>query len=311
MSKNLFKKKNRCRFYLVRHGETKWNVEGKIQGHADSLLTKEGISQAEQAAKQFKNHQFAAAFSSDLLRAKRTGEIIAAEHKLVVESTHLLREKSYGKFAGIQFEDFKKRLRKQISELRKLSEEQKFKHSLHKELESDEAVMMRALTFLRQVALAYQGKEVLVVTHRGILRNLLIHLGLARYDQVPGSAFENLSYMIVESDGVEFWVVQMQGINFVSKKDRVFELVAEIERGKVASYGEIARVAGSGARAVGKILHGNTDPDNYPCHRVVRADGSLAEGYVFGGRDIQRKLLEGEGVKFKGKRVAPEFFMEL
>jgi len=97
----------------------------------------------------------------------------------------------------------------------------------------------------------------------------------------------------------------------VSKTDLIFELVAEIERGKVTSYGVLARLAGTGARAVGRILHGNNDADRFPCHRVVRVDGSLAGGYAFGGRDTQRKLLEAEGVKFKNDRVTPECFMDL
>ena len=100
-----------CRLYLIRHGETEWNVAGKIQGHEDSPLTKKGLDQARQAAQQFKDHHFAAVFSSDLIRAQRTAEIIAAEHQLTVQTTQFLREKAYGKFAGLKFPDFKKKLK--------------------------------------------------------------------------------------------------------------------------------------------------------------------------------------------------------
>jgi methylated-DNA-protein-cysteine methyltransferase related protein len=64
------------------------------------------------------------------------------------------------------------------------------------------------------------------------------------------------------------------------------------------SYGEVARLAGTSPRAVGRILHTNTDPDRYPCHRVIHSDGTLASGYAFGGKETQKKLLEAEGVLF-------------
>ena len=58
--------------YIVRHGETKWNVKQLMQGHKDSPLTEKGIEQAEEIKKELKNIHFYRIFSSDLLRAKRT-----------------------------------------------------------------------------------------------------------------------------------------------------------------------------------------------------------------------------------------------
>ncbi|MCL2697263.1 MAG: MGMT family protein [Oscillospiraceae bacterium] len=81
---------------------------------------------------------------------------------------------------------------------------------------------------------------------------------------------------------------------------RVFELVRKIPRGKVSTYGEIALAAGRprAARIVGYTLHRNDDSELTPCHRVVFKGGSLASGYVFGGADVQREMLEKEGVVF-------------
>lgn len=79
----------------------------------------------------------------------------------------------------------------------------------------------------------------------------------------------------------------------------VFNLVAQIPRGKVTTYGQLAKLAGiANPRQVGRILHTNTTPELYPCHRVVRADGSLADGYAFGQRNAQRQILESEGIVF-------------
>ena len=86
--------------------------------------------------------------------------------------------------------------------------------------------------------------------------------------------------------------------------DKVFAAVARVPRGKVATYGQIARMIGSprSARYVGYALRANpapgADADSIPCHRIVFKDGRLTDGYAFGGPGEQRRLLEEEGVTF-------------
>ena len=81
---------------------------------------------------------------------------------------------------------------------------------------------------------------------------------------------------------------------------RVYEVVQSIPAGRVMSYGQVAFLAGNprGARAVGFALHRNPSPGVIPCHRVVFRDGSLSPGFAFGGPEVQRALLEKEGVRF-------------
>ncbi len=80
----------------------------------------------------------------------------------------------------------------------------------------------------------------------------------------------------------------------------IYEQVKKIPKGKVATYGQIARMAGNNrwSRVVGYALHVNPDHDHIPCHRVVMKDGSLSPAFLFGGIDAQREMLEEEGVKF-------------
>ena len=80
----------------------------------------------------------------------------------------------------------------------------------------------------------------------------------------------------------------------------VYEVVKRIPRGCVATYGQVAALAGRprAARFVGFALHANPEPGVIPCHRVVFRDGSLAPGFAFGGAERQRELLEAEGVVF-------------
>ena len=90
-----------------------------------------------------------------------------------------------------------------------------------------------------------------------------------------------------------------------SLNDKVYGFVKNIPRGKVATYGQIALYLGNKnfARVVGNILHNNPDPEHIPCHRVVNAQGKLAQSYAFGGIEAQRRLLESEGVVFKSNQV--------
>ncbi len=86
-----------------------------------------------------------------------------------------------------------------------------------------------------------------------------------------------------------------------SPTKRIYEAVKKIPYGKVATYGQVAEVAGNKkmSRAVGNALHKNPDPLNIPCYRVVNSKGELAECFVFGGINRQEELLKEEGVEVK------------
>lgn len=86
----------------------------------------------------------------------------------------------------------------------------------------------------------------------------------------------------------------------MSTFDEVYKAVKKIPRGKVTTYGTIAKYIGiNNPRVVGYALHANSTPETVPCHRVVSKEGRLAKGYAFGGLGIQKKLLQAEGIKFK------------
>ena len=90
-----------------------------------------------------------------------------------------------------------------------------------------------------------------------------------------------------------------------SALERIYAVVRRIPAGKVASYGQVAGLAGNPrwARVVGYALHRNPDPGTIPCHRVVTRDGRMAPGFAFGGPEIQMQLLLAEGVGFEDGRV--------
>ena len=82
--------------------------------------------------------------------------------------------------------------------------------------------------------------------------------------------------------------------------ERIYAVVQTIPKGKVATYGQVAMLAGNPrwARVVGYALHVNPRPGEIPCHRVVTREGATSTAFAFGGQDMQRTLLEEEGVTF-------------
>ncbi len=90
-----------------------------------------------------------------------------------------------------------------------------------------------------------------------------------------------------------------------SPTKRIYEAVRSIPRGKVATYGRIAELAGSPrmARAVGNALHKNTDPEGTPCYRVVNSKGELAAEFVFGGAQVQAEMLRADGIEVTDGKV--------
>lgn len=86
---------------------------------------------------------------------------------------------------------------------------------------------------------------------------------------------------------------------------RIYEAVKKIPRGRVATYGKVAEMAGNPrmSRAVGNALHKNPDPEHVHCYRVVNSKGELADEFVFGGAGVQQRLLEAEGIEVIDGRV--------
>ena len=90
-----------------------------------------------------------------------------------------------------------------------------------------------------------------------------------------------------------------------SPTKRIYEAVKKIPQGKVATYGQVAALAGNPGmcRAVGNALHKNPDPEHVPCYRVVNSKGELSGEFAFGGAGQQAKLLQADGIEVNNGRV--------
>ncbi len=199
-------------FYIVRHGESEGNVSKILQGQMDFPLTKTGEHQAKKRAYNLKNVSFDAVFSSDLMRAHRTAEIIALEHKLTVRTTKALRERSFGKYEGMNPTQFTQDIQELFSRWYMLSDAEWMKQRLDDTFETGEEMVSRMLTFLREIAVGYPGKTILSVCHGDLMRNLLIHLGWGTKNELRSHAIGNTAYFILKTNGSDFRIEKTAGI---------------------------------------------------------------------------------------------------
>lgn len=88
-------------------------------------------------------------------------------------------------------------------------------------------------------------------------------------------------------------------------KEKAYEFLKTIPKGKVVTYGQIAEYLGNKrlARVVGNILHSNPDGNKYPCYKVVDSKGNLSKSYAFGGIERQKERLENDGITVKNYKV--------
>lgn len=177
---------DRCRILLVRHGQSTWNADGRWQGQADPPLSAIGEQQARSAAHHLPPVDVVV--SSDLERARRTAELIAAASGLEVGATYPgLRERDVGEWTGLTRAEIERRW------------PQAFPGGLAQldppGGEPLPALLARTVATLHRIAAGWPGRDVLGVTHGGVVRNLERHLG-----EEPAK-LPNLTGRWVEVDG--------------------------------------------------------------------------------------------------------------
>ncbi|WP_342438643.1 histidine phosphatase family protein [Paenibacillus sp. FSL L8-0436] len=152
------------RIGLIRHGSTAWNKEGRIQGHTDNPLDEEGLQQAAAIAERLSGEQWDYIYSSDLLRARQTAEVIAAKLGLQVAGVIPgIREMNGGLLEGT-------------------TEQERVEHwgtewkSLDLGLESNESGKQRGSKAIEEIAMKHPGHNILIVSHGAILRSSLTGL---------------------------------------------------------------------------------------------------------------------------------------
>ncbi len=168
---------------FVRHGVTSWNKEGRAQGSSDIPLDDEGIAMAEHVAKRFAEEQWDVIYTSPLIRAKKTAEIIAARTPGIT----LLEDNRLREFGGglIEGTTVAERLEKWGQSWREME----------LGIEPDEEIISRGMAFVEDMKVAHTGQRVLVVSHGGFIKRLI---GALVPNEDLGEKVDNTSLTIVE-----------------------------------------------------------------------------------------------------------------
>lgn len=178
-----------ARLCIVRHGETEWNAEGRVQGQLDIPLSPNGLAQAQCVAAALPEGRFSALYSSDLERVLQTARPAAAKLRLEVRVDRRLRERHYGIFQGLTYAEAKSKLPSDYARFKSKDPEFDFHTG-----ESLSAFFSRATQCIDEIARRHEGEEVLVFTHGGVLEMVYrsatgCGLSTPRNFELPNAAF--------------------------------------------------------------------------------------------------------------------------
>lgn len=173
---------------MIRHGETAWNAEGRVQGQTDVPLSPVGEAQARAVRDALAGERFTALYSSDLARVRQTAAPAAALLGLPVRLEPGLRERHYGKFETLTYAEARERLPEDYARFKAKDPEYDFGNG-----ESLRAFHARAIACVAGIAARHPGDAVLVFTHGGVLE--MVHryahnagLSAPRDFEIPNAA---------------------------------------------------------------------------------------------------------------------------
>lgn len=169
------------RILCIRHGETDWNKEGRCQGHLDVPLNEAGHQQAAIAAQRLVliEPQIVALYSSDLTRALQTAAPIAKVYGIDVVANPDLREAHQGEAQGLLRHEVKERFGAERERLNALYPDlrERWNYADIPGSEPRNKLLARLMPTLEQYARQHEGKAIVVVTHAGVIRTLVAHVG--------------------------------------------------------------------------------------------------------------------------------------
>jgi broad specificity phosphatase PhoE len=195
------------RFGVIRHAETKWNREGRIQGHADSALTAKGRQDAARWGGILQSHAWHRILASDLGRALETTSVINTYLQVPVETDSRLREQDWGHWTTKTLAQIKAEERQELD--RQINAGWEF---CPPQGESRLKVWRRSCQALRDAARKWPGQTILTVTHEGVIKSLIYKLSKRNYmpSEPPLIKSPSLHWLIVE--GAELRIQQVNAL---------------------------------------------------------------------------------------------------
>ncbi|MBS5787423.1 MAG: histidine phosphatase family protein [Clostridioides difficile] len=180
-------------FYIVRHGQTNWNIQGKTQGHGNSDLTESGESQAKQLAESLVDRNIDYIYSSDLGRAVQTAELIGDKLGLNVEMTEGLREMGFGVWEGLLI----KEIQKDYADTYKTWRDEPHMVNIPGG-ETLHIIKRRVDKFIEEINEKYDNKNIVLVTHSITLRVMLLSFLNSGMENIYRIKQDNTALNIVE-----------------------------------------------------------------------------------------------------------------
>lgn len=191
--------------WLVRHGETEWNREGRQQGHLDSPLTEVGMRQAQAIAMAMAGHTFSALYSSDLGRAMCTAACIGETIGLPVNAEPRLRERHLGVFQGLTWTEAEGRCAQVVTAFRTGDPDYVIPTG-----ESARQRFARTTGCLTELARRHGGETFAVVAHGGVLDGMYRLANRIGLSESRGFKLFNASINVFDFDG-DCWAVREWG----------------------------------------------------------------------------------------------------
>jgi probable phosphoglycerate mutase len=153
---------------LIRHGETAWNAERRLQGHIDIALNAEGMRQADALADALAGEHVDAIYASDLQRAHRTALAVAARQNMLVHTDPALRERCFGGFEGLLYTEIAQRFPAQFAAWQARDIDSTMPSGV-REAESFRQFYRRCVEGMLAIAARYPGRKLALVAHGGVL----------------------------------------------------------------------------------------------------------------------------------------------
>ncbi len=153
---------------LIRHGETAWNAERRLQGHIDIPLNEEGVRQADALADALANEAIDAVYSSDLERAHQTAQAVAGRQGMLVHTDPALRERCYGGFEGLLYAEIAQRFPREFAAWQARDIDSVMPSGV-RVAESFRQFYRRCVDGIVGIAARYPGRSLALVAHGGVL----------------------------------------------------------------------------------------------------------------------------------------------
>ena len=203
-------------FYIVRHGQTNWNILGKTQGHGNSDLTAKGIEQATELAESIVNYPIDYIYSSDLGRAVQTAQILGDKLNIKVEETEALREMGFGEWEGLLIDEIKTNYANVYTTWRNEPHLAQIPggETLH-------LIKDRVDSFIQSLNEKYDNKHILLVTHSVTVRVMLLAFLNSGMENIYRIKQDNTALNIVEYRDYGPVVIKMNDTSHIKNNQKI------------------------------------------------------------------------------------------